>query len=185
MSMSEREKRFVFIGVIAVAVVFVYALAIHPLRVRYADADDLRDSAREEFVRLREDVRVKIELDRTLGQLEESLKVKVPSGPPAKQIEEFVKAVEQAAGKSQSKITSWTRRSRSKRQEGDSPGDAVQFSFRLETKQEGLVKFLEGLTDLQRPLVIRSLDVKGDGKQPDKLTVQMEIHTYIFDGKAS
>ena len=185
MNISDREKRYIQVCAIIVVTFLAYFLIFNPIRAGLRTSTGDTASRRQEFRALRQDVKKRLLLDKTLASIEKKLGVSVPEGNSQRQEKEFVKKVEQAANKNQAKISNFSPIMKRTRRSGGSVKAGSKFGFTIsyETKQKGLIKFLKELNKIGPPVLINSIQVKNNPKKGGKLNVVMEIETYVFDGK--
>jgi len=183
MSLSSRERRYLqFCGLFVGGVLF-YLLVLLPLWRGWFEARAERLKAAREFAMLAEATKAGQALSERLDAVCKSLGVKVPEGSPPEQRAAFVRAVEQAAGRSRVQITNWVQqRTRASRPLGsrDGAGSTESFNATLQTDQAGLVAFLKALSELEHPVVATRLEVKNNENEPDKVKGVIELQTWIF-----
>jgi plasmid stabilization system protein ParE len=185
MRLSDREVLLIKICLITLVVAALLWLVVNPVRVRWSEAGRQRADDRRGFLALKENVEKKKQLDRSISALGEKLGVKVQTGSPNEQRQAFIKEVDEVAKKNNAKIGSFVpSRSLSRRRRTAGTSATADYSISLETNQQGLVQFLKGLEGMARPVVFDSIDVKANEKEPDKLKVNLVLHTFIFDGRA-
>jgi len=152
---------------IVVGTVAVYLLVVHPLRLKRSDAYAQRALARKEFASLKQSVEAQKSLERAIEAVSKKTSVRLPTVAEEKQILEFIQKLEQAGQKGKAQISALVPRKRSSRSKsiGSLP-DQAAFSMTFSTDQGGLVRFLQALRELDRPIVITSMDVKAKAGAP-------------------
>ena len=183
--MNKREKTFVYTGAIVVSAIILFALALNPSLRGGGEVASRQDVVCASFFDLRSQMEQTLANRRAIAKLENTLGVRVSPLEPSQQLQSFVELVEKLGKKCGAKIKHITPRNRSasRSRSAIKAEDKISLAISFDASHEGLVEFVAALQNSQWPVVFRSIDIKSTPKTLDKLSVNMEFYTYIFDGQ--
>jgi hypothetical protein len=182
MNLTPRERLFVRVGAMLLPLILIVLFVVRPLLAARDTAGSGGKSVQEEFSEYKRNV---LDIERLRKQqkgLEKKLSLTVPAESVDEQLSSFVKKFEETVKKSRAKVSDFVPRRARRRQSGSTRDAQRSYSMHLETDQQNLINLFKALQGFEKPIQITSIDVKNNEKQPGKLKVSLEFHTYLFDG---